>query len=165
MTQMSDKITSIRGLAPWMGLSFVVIVIDYLTKAYFESGFFLGEVRRVTGFFNLVLAHNSGAAFSFLANEDGWQRLLFIAIAFVACAVCLGMMAKHPKNKCLCLALSMVIAGSIGNLIDRIMYGYVIDFLDFHWAGWHWPAFNVADMAIVAGAALMVLESFKKEDN
>ena len=107
-----------------------------------------------------MLAHNTGAAFSFLAAHDGWQRYFFILIAIVAVAFCLLYMKRHLEERLLCLSLSMIMGGALGNVIDRIIYGYVVDFLDFHYMYWHWPAFNFADIAIVLGAGLMILESF-----
>lgn len=158
-----QTVFSIRGLAPWMGLSALVLIVDFLTKRYFESQFFPGEVRPVTSFFNLVLAHNRGAAFSFLAGHDGWQLYFFSLIAIVAAILCVYFIGKHSTQRLFCLALSLIMAGAVGNLIDRILYGYVVDFLDFYLGHWHWPAFNVADIAIVCGAGLLILESFLEE--
>lgn len=163
MTDSSNHKNSTQGLFPWVGFSLAVIGIDFATKSYFESQYFLGESRPITSFFNLVLAHNTGAAFSFLANHAGWQKYLFIAIALIAVIFCLIHIKRHISNKLLCLALSLVMGGAIGNVIDRIMYGYVVDFLDFHYQYWHWPAFNVADIAIVVGAGLLILESFTEQ--
>ena len=146
-----------------MGFSSLVLLIDFLTKWYFESHFFPGEVQPVTRFFNLVLAHNRGAAFSFLAEHDGWQLYFFSFIAVVAAMICVYFIGKYSTQRLFCLALSLIMSGAIGNLIDRLLYGYVIDFLDFYIAYWHWPAFNVADIAIVCGAGLLILECFLKE--
>ena len=142
-----------------MGFSLIIIVIDFLSKWYFETHFYLGETREITPFFNLVLAHNTGAAFSFLAHHDGWQRYFFIVIALFAVVFCIYYIKRHLSEKLLCLSLSLVMAGAFGNVIDRIIYGYVVDFLDFHYQFWHWPAFNIADTAIVIGAGLMIVES------
>ena len=149
-----------RGPLPWLALSVTVLLADFFTKLYFESTYYLGEVRPVTSFFNLVLAHNRGAAFSFLAGHDGWQLYLFSIIALAAAAACLIFIIRQPGKRLFCLALSLIMAGALGNLIDRLLYGYVVDFLDFHLGYWHWPAFNVADIGIVCGAALLILESF-----
>lgn len=143
-----------------MGFSLIIVILDFLSKSYFETQYYLGESRPITSFFNLVLAHNTGAAFSFLAAHDGWQRYFFILIAIVAVAFCLLYMKRHLEERLLCLSLSMIMGGALGNVIDRIIYGYVVDFLDFHYMYWHWPAFNFADIAIVLGAGLMILESF-----
>lgn len=151
---------STQGLLPWVGFSLIIVILDFLSKSYFETQYYLGESRPITSFFNLVLAHNTGAAFSFLAAHDGWQRYFFILIAIVAVAFCLLYMKRHLEERLLCLSLSMIMGGALGNVIDRIIYGYVVDFLDFHYMYWHWPAFNFADIAIVLGAGLMILESF-----
>ncbi len=151
---------STQGLIPWVGFSLIIVILDFLSKSYFETQYYLGESRPITSFFNLVLAHNTGAAFSFLAAHDGWQRYFFILIAIVAVAFCLLYMKRHLEERLLCLSLSMIMGGALGNVIDRIIYGYVVDFLDFHYMYWHWPAFNFADIAIVLGAGLMILESF-----
>ena len=159
MPSTSSSQSPLRALTgPW-GVAFAVFVIDLLTKIYFESTYYLGESRPVTSFFNLVLAHNYGAAFSFLADSGGWQRYFFAAIAIVAVVVCLKLMISHAREKLFCLALAPILGGAIGNLFDRIIYGYVIDFLDFYYGYWHWPAFNVADMAIVGGAGLLIIDS------
>lgn len=160
MTNQSMEKNSTQGLIPWVGFSLIIVILDFLSKSYFETQYYLGESRPITSFFNLVLAHNTGAAFSFLAAHDGWQRYFFILIAIVAVAFCLLYMKRHLEERLLCLSLSMIMGGALGNVIDRIIYGYVVDFLDFHYMYWHWPAFNFADIAIVLGAGLMILESF-----
>ena len=149
-----------RAVAPWAGIAAVVFLIDIATKFYFESNFFLGETRPITSFFNLVLAHNTGAAFSFLADHDGWQMYFFALIAVATIVICTRLIIRHSKENLFCLALALIMGGASGNLFDRIIYGYVIDFLDFYYQYWHWPAFNVADMAIVGGAALLIIDSF-----
>ena len=152
--------SSARALLPWAGVAAVVFLVDFATKLYFESNFYLGESRPVTSFFNLVLAHNTGAAFSFLAGHSGWQMYLFAAIALAAVFICAGLIIRHASERLFCLSLALIMGGAIGNLFDRIIYGYVIDFLDFYYGYWHWPAFNIADMAIVGGAGLLILDSF-----
>jgi len=141
-------------------LALLVAVLDQLTKYWASASFGYGEARAVTGFFNLVLAHNQGAAFSFLASASGWQRGFFIVIAFVAIVVIVVLLARHAGEKLFCLSLALILGGATGNVIDRILLGYVVDFLDFHVAGWHWPAFNLADSAITVGAVLLVADSF-----
>ena len=152
-----------RRLAPWYALAMLVVVLDQLTKYWISASFGYGETRAVTGFFNLVLTHNTGAAFSFLAAASGWQRGFFIAIALVAIAVIGVLLLRHPGERLFCLALALILGGAIGNVIDRIALGYVVDFLDFYAAGWHWPAFNVADSAITAGAALLVVDALRPD--
>jgi signal peptidase II len=150
-----------RKLAPWYALAALVVLLDQLTKYWVSASFDYGEARAVTGFFNLVLTYNKGAAFSFLAAASGWQRGLFIGIAFVAIVVISLLLARHAGEKLFCLSLALILGGAIGNVIDRIVLGYVVDFLDFYRAGWHWPAFNLADSAITAGAVLLVVDSFR----
>lgn len=151
-----------RNWVLWLPLSAVVVILDQLTKHWVVEAFSFAEARPVTSFFNLVLAHNSGAAFSFLAGAGGWQRLFFIAVATVASAVIVYLLRKHAHQTLFSLALSLVLGGALGNLIDRIRWGYVVDFLDFYYGGYHWPAFNVADMAITGGVLLLVLDSLRK---
>ncbi|MBR2959959.1 MAG: lipoprotein signal peptidase [Burkholderiaceae bacterium] len=159
---MSATPSSIKAMLPWFALALIVFAIDFVTKSIVLSSFYYGERLEITSFFNLVLVYNYGAAFSFLSTSGGWQVILFSAIAVIAVAVCSYLIYKHTRETLFCLALALIMGGAIGNLFDRIIYGYVIDFLDFHYQHWHWPAFNVADMAIVGGAALMILESFMK---
>ena len=149
-----------RKLAPWYALAVLLVVLDQLTKYWVSASFDFGEARAVTGFFNLVLTHNKGAAFSFLAAASGWQRGLFIGIALVAIVVISVLLARHSGEKLFCLSLALILGGAAGNVIDRIALGYVVDFLDFYIAGWHWPAFNLADSAITVGAVLLVVDSF-----
>jgi signal peptidase II len=150
-----------RLAAPWFGISAAIIVLDQLVK-WVVLGFFAGRgpVEPVTGFFNLVLACNKGAAFSLLADAPGWQTPLFAGFAIVASIVVGVLLVRHPGKRLFCTALALVLGGALGNLIDRLRLGCVVDFLDFHAAGWHWPAFNVADSAITIGAMLLILESF-----
>jgi signal peptidase II len=150
-------------LAGWISLATVVIVLDQFSKLWISSHFLYGESLRITGFFNLVLAHNMGAAFSFLNDAGGWQRWLFSVIALVAAVWIVRLLRQHAAQTLFCFALALVLGGALGNLIDRIAYGYVVDFLDFYWNLNHFPAFNVADSAISVGAALLLLDSlFKK---
>ena len=144
----------------WFGLAALVIVLDYVSKIAVLGYLAPGESRAVAPFFNLVLVFNKGAAFSFLASADGWQTLLFAAIALVASVVIIFLIFKNGAKKLFCGGLALILGGALGNLYDRIAYGHVVDFLDFHAAGWHWPAFNVADSAITAGAAILILEGF-----
>jgi signal peptidase II len=147
----------------WLGLAAVIIVLDQITKLAISSHFVYGEALRITGFFNLVLAHNTGAAFSFLNDAGGWQRWLFSAIAVVAAIWIVRLLRQYSQQTIFCLALALVLGGALGNLIDRVAYGYVVDFLDFYWGSYHFPAFNVADSAISVGAALLLLDSFRKK--
>ncbi|MBA4382585.1 MAG: signal peptidase II [Sideroxydans sp.] len=152
-------------LKRWLWVAVVVIVLDQLSKAAITSHFVHGESMAVTSFFNLVLAHNTGAAFSFLSDAGGIQRWIFTAIAVVASVWIVWLLRKHQNEKLFSFALAFILGGAIGNLIDRIAYGYVVDFLDFYWGNAHFAAFNLADSAITCGAALMILDSFKGKKN
>ena len=147
-------------LTRWLGLSALVITFDQISKLWISSHFVYGESLPVTGFFNLVLAHNKGAAFSMLNDAGGWQRWMFSAIAVIASVWIVWLLRRHPQQKLFCFALALILGGALGNLIDRISCGYVVDFLDFHWGRYHFPAFNIADSAITCGAALMLWDSF-----
>ena len=148
----------------WFGLAALVVLLDYLSKIAVLGSFAPGESRAVAPFFNLVLVFNKGAAFSFLAAAQGWQTLLFAAIAVVASVVVSLLILKNENKKIFCGGLALILGGALGNLYDRLAYGHVVDFLDFHAAGWHWPAFNVADSAITLGAAILILEGFLHRD-
>ena len=147
-----------KRMLPWVALASVIVLIDQLTKIAIEHAFDYGDVHPVTGFFNLVLTYNKGAAFSFLASASGWQKHFLTAVGIGASLFILYLLARHGSQKLFSLALAMILGGAIGNVIDRLAYGHVIDFLDFHVVGWHWPAFNVADSAIVGGAILLVVD-------
>lgn len=144
----------------WLVLSAAIVVVDQITK-YAAVKYLAGKTVEVTSFFNLVLAYNTGAAFSFLADAAGWQRVLFIGIALAASAWIVYLLRKFPHQRLFALALSLVLAGAVGNVIDRIVIGAVVDFLDFHAFGRHWPAFNVADSAITCGAVLLVWDALR----
>ncbi len=150
-----------REMKPWLLISLVVIVLDQLTKLWIVGAFQYGDGLPITAFFNLVHARNSGAAFSFLAGAGGWQRFFFMGVAFVASLLILYLLRKHAAERGFCFALSMILGGAMGNLIDRVRFGYVIDFLDFYYAGYHFAAFNIADSAITLGAALLIWDSLK----
>lgn len=149
-------------LSRWLGLSTLVIILDQLSKAWITSHFSYGESLYVLSVFNLVLAHNTGAAFSFLSDAGGMQRWLFSSIAIIASVWIVWLLRRHAAQKLFALALSMILGGALGNLIDRIAYGYVVDFLQFHWDGHYFPAFNLADSAITCGAFLLILDGFKE---
>ena len=149
-----------EGLLRWLSLSALVILLDQLSKAGISSHFLYGESMPVTSFFNLVLAHNQGAAFSFLNDAGGWQRWMFSIIAVVASAWIVWLLRKHSEQKLFCFAMAMILGGALGNLIDRVAYGYVVDFLDFYWSANHFPAFNLADSSITCGAAILLWDNF-----
>jgi len=145
----------------WLVLSALIVVADQLAKYVAVQNLGLNKAVEVTPFFNLLLVYNSGAAFSFLSDAAGWQRGLFIAIALIASVWIVFLLRKYPHQRLFALALALVLAGAVGNVIDRILIGAVIDFLDFHALGYHWPAFNVADSSITCGAALLVWDALR----
>ncbi|TAN81647.1 MAG: lipoprotein signal peptidase [Gallionella sp.] len=145
----------------WLSLSALVIVLDQLSKVWITDRFAYGERLTVLRVFDLVLAHNTGAAFSFLHDAGGMQRWLFTAIAVIASVWIVTLLRKHAAQTLFALALSLILGGALGNLVDRIAYGYVVDFLLFHWDEHYFPAFNIADSAITCGALLMILDSIK----
>jgi signal peptidase II len=150
------------SLAPWIGVALIVILFDQLTKIAVQKVFAYGEPHALAPFFNLILVYNKGAAFSFLAMAGGWQRWAFTALGVVAAIVICYLLKKHSGQRMFCTALSLIMGGAIGNVIDRIAYGHVIDFLDFHVNAWHWPAFNLADTGITIGAVLLILDELRR---
>lgn len=153
------------SMAPWLGIATIVILFDQITKITISRLFTLHEAYPVTSFFNLVLAHNKGAAFSFLANESGWQRYFFTALSVGAALFIVYLMKRHAGQRLFCWALALILGGALGNLLDRLLYGYVVDFLDFflpHSTLPHFPAFNVADSAIFIGACLFILDELRR---
>jgi signal peptidase II len=150
--------------APWFAAAAAIVVADQLVKWLALSRLRPGEPVAVTGFFNLVLVFNRGAAFSFLADAPGWQQPFFAAVALAAAIVVSWLLWRHPARRLLCAGLALVLGGALGNLWDRVAYGHVVDFLDFHALGWHWPAFNVADSAISVGAAILIVEGFLRKE-
>lgn len=146
----------------WLLLSLVVFVLDQASKYAITASFQFGESKYVLPFFNLVLAYNTGAAFSFLANASGWQREFFIVVTVTISLVLLWMLRRNHRNRLLATALSLVIGGALGNLYDRVLHGHVVDFIQWHVAGYYWPAFNIADSAICVGAALLIFDSLRK---
>jgi signal peptidase II len=146
------------ALLPWLGLALILLIADQFTKVLILGFYQLGDSSPVTGFFNIVRVHNSGAAFSFLASASGWQRWFFTAIGVGAAIFIIYMLRSHPGQKLFSFALACILGGALGNVIDRLLHGYVVDFLDFHYAGTHFPAFNIADSAISVGAACLILD-------
>jgi len=149
---------------PWFLAAAGVVVADRLSKWAALAWLRPGESVEMTGFFNLVLVFNRGAAFSFLADAPGWQAPFFIAVALVASGIVSWMLWRNPGKRLLCAGLALILGGALGNLWDRVAYGHVVDFLDFHAMGWHWPAFNVADSAISVGAGILIAESFLRKE-
>lgn len=152
------KTSAVRGMLPWLALALLLALLDQLTKVLILGAFEHGQATPMTSFFNLVRVHNSGAAFSFLAGASGWQRWFFTAIGVAATVFIVYLLRAHPGQKLFCFALACILGGAVGNVIDRLLHGYVVDFLDFHWGGWHFPAFNLADSAITLGAICLILD-------
>jgi signal peptidase II len=150
---------STGSMLPWLGLALILLIADQFTKVLILGYYKLGDSTTITSFFNIVRAHNTGAAFSFLASADGWQRWLFTGIGVAATLFILYMLRTHAGQKLFCFALACILGGAVGNVIDRVLHGYVVDFLQFHWGNrWYFPAFNVADSAITVGAACLILD-------
>ncbi len=140
----------------------LVIALDQISKYVILQIFLWGDLVKVTGFFDLVRAHNTGAAFSLFADQPGWQQGFFITVASIASAVIIYLLRQEKGSNLSKLSLSLILGGALGNLIDRISHGYVVDFLSFHINSYYWPAFNIADSAITLGAVLLIWDSFKK---
>ena len=148
----------------WFALAAAIVVADQVVKWIVLRAFAPGESRALTDFLNLVLVFNKGAAFSLFAQAPGWQTPLLSAFAIIAAIVVGWFIVRSPDKTLFCLGLALILGGAIGNVIDRLRFGHVVDFLDFHALGWHWPAFNVADSAISIGAVLLILEGFLKHE-
>jgi signal peptidase II len=153
------------SLTPWLGIALLIIVFDQITKTLIVGNLQLGDSHTITSFFNIVRAHNTGAAFSFLASAGGWQRWFFIGLGFAAAGFIIWMLRSHGGQRLFSLALALILGGALGNVIDRMIHGYVVDFLEFHWRflepifhGGRFPSFNVADSAITIGAVCLILD-------
>ncbi len=146
------------GWMPWLLLALGIFLADQFTKVLILGYYQFGDTTRVTSFFNIVRAHNTGAAFSFLAGASGWQRWFFTAIGIAAAAFIIWLLRSHAGQRLFSFALACVLGGAIGNVVDRLVHGYVVDFVQVHWRGWYFPAFNVADSAITIGAACLILD-------
>ena len=154
--------TTSKGVWPWLGLALVLFAIDQITKTLILGNYSLSDATYVTSFFNIVRAHNTGAAFSFLADHSGWQRWFFTGIGVAAAIFIVWMLRTHSGQKLFSFAMACILGGAVGNVIDRLLHGYVVDFLDFHLAGRHFPAFNVADSAITVGAICLILDELRR---
>ena len=148
----------------WFSISAAIVIADQLTKWLVLARFVPGERLELTGFFNLVLVFNKGAAFSFLADAPGWQTPVLVAFALGAAVIVSVLLIRSPERRMFSAGLSLILGGAIGNVIDRLRFGHVVDFLDLHAAGWHWPAFNVADSAITIGAVILILDGFRHHE-
>lgn len=150
--------SSQASMMQWLGLATIILMADQFTKVMIVGFYQLGDSTYVTSFFNVVRVHNSGAAFSFLAGAGGWQRWFFTVVGLMAAGLILWLLKSHAGQKLFSFSMACILGGAVGNVIDRVLYGYVVDFLDFHWRTWHFPAFNVADSAITVGAACLILD-------
>ena len=161
--------SSNASLMPWLGIAFLIILADQFTKVLIVGAYELGHSHAVTSYFNIVRVHNSGAAFSFLAHAGGWQRWFFVGLGAVATGFIVWMLRQHGGQRLFAWALSLILGGAIGNLIDRLLHGHVIDMLDFHFRwlqpvfhGGHFPTFNLADMAITLGACGIIIDEIRR---
>jgi signal peptidase II len=146
------------AMLPWLALALAILLADQFTKVLILDSYRLGDSTPVSGFFNIVRAHNTGAAFSFLAAASGWQRWVFTGIGLAAAGFIIHLLRSHAGQRLFSFSISCILGGAIGNVVDRLLHGYVVDFLDFHLGGWHFPAFNIADTAITIGAICLVLD-------
>jgi signal peptidase II len=149
---------------PWFAASAAIVIVDQLSKWVALARLAPGERRELTEFLNLVLVFNKGAAFSILADAPGWQTPLLIAFALGAALIVSVLLVRSPGRRMFCAGLASILGGAIGNVIDRVRFGHVVDFVDLHAGAWHWPAFNVADSAITLGAALLILDGFRHHE-
>lgn len=149
-------------LLPWFAVALAVIALDQITKTLILGHFQFGDSRYVTSFFNLVRVHNTGAAFSFLAGASGWQRWFFVGLGVAAAVFITWMLRQHGHQKLFAWALALILGGALGNVIDRLLHGHVVDFIQVHWQQWYFPSFNVADSAITVGAALLVFDELRR---
>ncbi len=149
-------------MLPWLGIATIVIVLDQITKTMILRTMAIGDSHTVAAFFNIVHWRNTGAAFSFLHAADGWQRWLFVGLAGVAVIFIVWMLARHGGQRLFSWALALILGGAIGNVIDRLLHGSVVDFIQLHWHGAAFPSFNVADSAITVGAALLILDELMR---
>jgi signal peptidase II len=154
--------TSSTGWMPWLLLSLAIIIADQFTKVLILGHYKLGDITYVTSFFDVVRAHNTGAAFSFLAAASGWQRWLFTGIGVAAAIFIVWMLRSHAGQKLFSFALACILGGAVGNVIDRLLHGYVVDFIQVHWQRHYFPAFNVADSAITIGAICLILDELRR---
>ncbi len=149
-------------LLPWLGIAVIVILVDQFTKTLIVGMFQLGQSHYVTSFFNIVRWHNTGAAFSFLSGGSGWQRWFFVVLGAAAALFIVWMLKRHGGQRMFSWALALILGGALGNVIDRLLHGYVVDFIQLHFRSAAFPSFNVADSAITVGAVLLVLDELRR---
>lgn len=158
----SPKARGRMSAARWMIIAALLIGLDQLSKLVIVNSYNLGQQTTLTSWFNIVRVHNTGAAFSFLSDAGGWQRWFFVGLGIAAVGVLIVLMVRHAGQVLFSLAATLIVSGAIGNTIDRLTYGYVVDFVDWHYSGWHWPAFNFADSFIMIGAGLFILDEIRR---
>ena len=146
----------------YLFLALLVLIADQISKWWAQMSLPMAQAIKVTDFLNWFLIYNPGAAFSFLSQAGGWQRWFFTIIGIVAAAVIIWLLQKNTQDRPFCIALALILGGAIGNVLDRLLYGAVVDFIDVHYDGWHWPAFNLADSAISIGATLIVINEIRR---
>ena len=156
------KMSTTSLVLPWLGLALLLLIADQFTKVLILGYYKLGDATYITSFFNIVRVHNTGAAFSFLASASGWQRWFFTGIGIAAAVFIIWMLKSHPGQKLFSFAMACILGGAIGNVVDRLLHGYVVDFLDFHYGNWRFPAFNIADAAISIGAVCLILDEIRR---
>lgn len=149
-----------RTTSRWLMIALLLIVLDQITKLYFDAAYTYGQRVNILPIFDFTLLYNRGAAFSFLASEAGWQRWFFTGLGVIASIVIVWLLRRNLNQPRFCWALTLILGGALGNVIDRIAYGHVIDFLLFYWDNWYYPAFNVADVCITCGAILLIADEF-----
>lgn len=159
---MASSSSRSSSLLPWLAIAALVIVADQFTKTLIVGWFQLGDSRTVTSFFNLVRVHNTGAAFSFLAGASGWQRWFFVGLGAAAAVFIVWLLRSHGGQRLFATALALILGGALGNVVDRLLHGHVVDFIQVHYGGWYFPSFNVADSAITVGAALLILDELRR---
>jgi signal peptidase II len=150
------------SILPWLGIALIIVLLDQFTKTLIVGMFQLGDSHTVTSFFNIVRAHNTGAAFSFLAGAGGWQRWFFVGLGALAAVFIVWMLRSHGGQRLFSWALALILGGAVGNVIDRLLHGYVVDFIQVHYAGHYFPSFNVADSAISVGAVCLILDELRR---
>ncbi|HVC50156.1 MAG TPA: signal peptidase II [Burkholderiales bacterium] len=150
-----------RKILPWLVLSALIIIVDYLSKIAVSHWLGNGQTVVFSPFISFTLAWNQGAAFSFLASAGGWQKVFFIGLALLASIIILVLLVRHARNYRFCFALSLILGGALGNMLDRLLYGHVIDFIQLHYGAHYWPTFNVADSAITLGAVLLIVQDLR----
>lgn len=158
---MASKSSS-TSLWPWLGIALIVILVDQFTKTLIVGSFALNDSHTVTSFLNIVRVHNSGAAFSFLAGASGWQRWFFVGLGAAAALFIVWMLRGHGGQRLFSWALALILGGALGNVIDRLIHGHVVDFIQVHYGNSFFPSFNVADSAITVGAALLILDEIMR---